>query len=62
MNSYSIKSKARNETLKILVRRMCLVNVMEVLDIYGQCIEQNGGSKEYAVECVTELLEEYLSE
>ncbi len=41
---------------------MCLVNVMEVLDIYGQCIEQNGGSKEYAVECVTELLEEYLNE
>ena len=60
MKPSKIKSKARNDTLKMLVRQMCLVNVMEVLDIYGQCIEQNGGSREYAVECVTELLEEYL--
>lgn len=57
-----IKTRARNDTLKKLVRRMSLVDVMEVLDIYGQCIEQNGGTREYAVECVTELLEEYLDE
>lgn len=57
-----IKQKARDETLKHLVKTMCLADVIDLCNIYGQAIEDNGGSRDYAAECVMELLEEYLNE
>lgn len=57
-----IKRRARDETLRYIIRKMSLTDVVKIMNVYEENLVENGCTGDYAAECASELLEEYLSE
>lgn len=48
------------ETFVFVLRKMSLSDAMEIFDYYGESIYLQGGTEDYAQECVSDLIAKYL--
>lgn len=60
MGQDEIQRKALYSTLLRTCRMMKVYDFVTIANLYGLCIEQNGGSKEFVSSCVGELCVDYL--